>query len=85
MGMLFLKIYLTGLVILLVAIPLNLAASGLGLATWYSFLGQAGQKGLFPALQTLRVIDSLFLFLIYPALLGISAYLTLLLTNRLVT
>ena len=81
--MLLLKIYLAGLVILVVAIGLNMLANGLGLATWYSFLNQVSQQGLNPALKNLKAIDFFFLILLYPFLLGLSAYLTLNLTAQL--
>jgi hypothetical protein len=73
--MLLIKIYLAGLVVLVVAVLLNVAAGWLGLSTWYSFLLEASQKGLYPALQSLNAADYLFLFLFYPGLLGLAAYL----------
>ncbi len=74
------KIYLAGMVILLAAILLNLLASALKLATWYTFLNLVSQQGLSPALHSLKATDILFLFLIYPFLLGLSASVTLKLT-----
>ena len=79
---LLLKIYLAGLVILVVAIGLNMLANALGLATWYSFLAQVTQTGIYPALKNLKAIDLFFLILLYPVLLGLSAYLTLILTTH---
>ena len=79
--MLLLKVYLAGLVVLIVAVVLNLLANVIGLATWYSFLNQVSQRGFFPALQDLKMIEILFLILLYPLLLGLAAYLTFYLTS----
>jgi hypothetical protein len=79
--MLLLKVYLAGLVVLIVAVVLNLLANVIGLATWYSFFNQVSQRGFFPALQSLKMIEILFLILLYPLLLGLAAYLTFYLTS----
>jgi hypothetical protein len=79
--MLILKIYLAGLVVLIVAVVLNLLANALGMATWYSFLNQVSQRGFLLALQSLKAIEILFLILLYPLLLGLAAYLTFYLTT----
>lgn len=76
------KIYLAGLVVLLVAIALNLLANAIGLATWYSFLSQVNQQGLATAVQGLNTIEILFLVLLYPLGLGLAAYLTISLTSQ---
>jgi hypothetical protein len=75
--MILVKIYLAGVAVLIAAILLNLLSGWLGLATWYSFLSQASEKGLAPALQSLTLVDYLFLIVVYPGLLGLAAYLTL--------
>lgn len=67
-------IFLTGLLILAVAIPVNLLAPILGLATWYSFLEQVSVTDLASALKSLDLLSSLFLFFIYPLLLGFIPY-----------
>lgn len=72
---LFIKIFLAGIAVLVVAIALNLAASALGLQSWYTFLSQVSTKGISATLQGLRLVDYVFLILIYPTLLGLSAYL----------
>jgi len=79
--MLLLKVYLAGLVVLIVAVVLNLLANVIGLATWYNFFNQVSQRGFFPALQSLKMIEILFLILLYPLLLGLAAYLTFYLTS----
>jgi hypothetical protein len=80
--MLLLKIYLSGLAVLITAIGLNLVAGELGLSTWYTFLALTGKQGLLEALKSLNMGDYLFLFLIYPVLLGLAAYLIFYLTRQ---
>lgn len=80
--MLLLKIYLAGFVVLIAAIGLNLAANGLGLSTWYTFLTQAGEQGISSALKNLNLADYFFLFFLYPGLLGLAAYLIFYLFGR---
>jgi hypothetical protein len=70
-----LKIFLAGIVVLVVAVVLNLVASLLNLVTWYTFLNQVTELGLAASLKSLRAVDYLFLILIYPFLLGLAAYL----------
>jgi len=70
-----LKIYLAGLAVLIVAILLNGLANLLHLATWYSVLNSISEIGLASALRSLKVLDFLFLLLVYPFLLGLAAYL----------
>lgn len=67
------QIFITGWVILLIAIILNLLASYFGLETWYSFLGLAQESDfLKTAKDNWRSL--IFLVLIYPFLLGLTAY-----------
>jgi|APFre7841882724_1041349.scaffolds.fasta_scaffold345053_2 uncharacterized membrane protein YczE len=80
--MLLFKIYLVGLMILVVAIGLNILANLLGLSTWYSFLNQVSQQGLFIALKNMKATDFFFLILLYPFLLGATAYLMLNLSSH---
>jgi hypothetical protein len=74
-ALIFLKIFFAGIAILLAAILLNMLASSLGLQTWYTFLNAIEQQGLASTLKMLKVTDYFFLFLTYPFLLGLSAYL----------
>lgn len=67
-------IFLTGLLILVTAIILNLLAQTLGLATWYSFLNQVQVTDLVSSLRSLSLLSSLFLFFVYPLLLGAIPY-----------
>jgi hypothetical protein len=65
------RIYFLGVFILLIAILANLMASKLELLSWYDFL-----KGLTnsPSFwSTLRLKDGLWLFLLYPLILGSGA------------
>jgi hypothetical protein len=60
------KLYLMGLVVLVLAILANFLAAQLGLKTWYDFLNQWG------AGNTLNFKDGLWLFVLYPLILGCS-------------
>ncbi len=71
------KIFILGWVILLVAILLNVVATRLGIDTWYPFLNNAGKVGFLKAISENSILSKLFLFIIYPLLLGITAYLFL--------
>tara|TARA_A100001015_G_scaffold199494_1_gene222721 strand:+ start:68 stop:310 length:243 start_codon:yes stop_codon:yes gene_type:complete len=67
------RIYFLGIFILLIAILANLMASKLELLSWYDFL-----KGLTnsPSFwSTLHLKDGLWLFLLYPLILGSGALL----------
>jgi len=72
--MLALKIYLSGVLILIGAVVINGLAGLLGLPTWYTFLKSAGQQGLWDALRQLALVQALFLFVLYPAGLGLLVY-----------
>ena len=63
------KLYITGIVILVVAILANFLATQLGLKTWYAFL-EVMNSGQSPNLK-----DGLWLFVFYPLFLGGSALL----------
>ncbi len=59
------KIYLVGLAVLATAIILNIVAKMLNISTWYDFLQNKSIK---------NVIDVIWLFIIYPAALGLVAF-----------
>ena len=63
------KFYFTGLVILVVAIFANFLAAQLSLKTWYDFLNQWGSE------NALNFKDGIWLFILYPIILGCSALL----------
>jgi hypothetical protein len=66
-----LKIYLSGIVVLVGAILINTLAGLLGLPTWYDLLKSAGEQGFLSALRALTVLQLLFLFILYPTGLGL--------------
>lgn len=55
-----------GLMILIIAILVNFLATQLGLKTWYDFLNQLGNG------DALNLKDGLWLFILYPLILGSS-------------
>ncbi len=56
--------FAVGIIILALAIIINIIGSILGFETWYSFLSD-------PRIP--NILDSLWLFILYPFLLGLSA------------
>jgi hypothetical protein len=75
-----LRIYLAGLAVLVGAIIVNLLAGAVGLRTWYDVLKPIPEAGVMVVVRTLTAVEILFLFLLYPALLGLCAYLVLKIT-----
>ncbi len=69
-----LRLYLAGLTVLVGAIVVNLLAEAVGLATWYDFLKAVPAVGVQNALGALTLLDAFFLLGLYPALLGLFAY-----------
>ena len=74
------KIYILGLVVLVSAILFNGLAVKLNLVSWYDFLNRAIASGS-KVWQTLRFEDLLWLFIVYPMLLGLSCKLAMLITK----
>ncbi len=74
------KIYILGLVVLVSAILFNGLASKLNLVSWYDFLNRAVASGS-KVWQTLRFVDLLWLFIVYPMLLGLACKLAMLITK----
>lgn len=72
-----LKIFLAGWCVLLVAIILNIAANLIGVLNWYSFLENIQKFGLANAFKNTSFISIIFMFLIYPFLLGLFAFLVI--------
>jgi len=67
------RIYFLGIFILIIAILANLIASKLQFMSWYDFLkGLANSPSFW---STLRLKDGLWLFLLYPLILGSGALL----------
>ena len=66
------RIYVIGILILLGAILANLIATKLNLKSWYDlFLGLSENSNYW---NQIRIIDGIWLILIYPFSLGFSAY-----------
>ena len=70
------KYYFIGVIILISAILANIIASKLGLKTWYDFLNSIGNSSL-------KLMDYLWLFGIYPQILGLSAKLGIIVWEKL--
>ncbi|OGD84746.1 hypothetical protein A2165_03210 [Candidatus Curtissbacteria bacterium RBG_13_40_7] len=73
--MLWVKILIAGWVILVVAIAANYIAALLGISTWYPFLDDLRKKGLRKTLENSGIPSLIFLFILYPLILGFAAYL----------
>ncbi len=71
----YLNIFLSGLVILIVAVFVNFLAGFLGLSTWYDFLKDMQVNGVLETIKSTNFLSYLFLLLIYPFVLGFSGYL----------
>jgi len=69
----FLKYFIYGWVILIVAIPINLIAKEIGLVTWYGFLVFKDSIGF---------LDVIFMFIVYPLILGSSIILSRFIINQ---
>jgi hypothetical protein len=67
------QIFITGWGILLVAIVLNFLANYLGIETWYSFLGLVRESDFLKVVKD-NWLSLIFLVLIYPFLLGLTAH-----------
>lgn len=66
------RLYVIGILILLGAILANLIATKLNLKSWYDlFLGLSENSNYW---NQIRIIDGIWLILIYPLYLGFSAY-----------
>ena len=66
------RLYLIGILILLGAILANIIATKLNLKSWYDlFLGVSENSNYW---SQIRIIDFVWLILIYPLSLGFSAY-----------
>lgn len=75
MILLIIKILAVGWVVLATAIILNIIALRLGITTWYPFLDEVLKIGFIKAFVQSSFVSKLFLFIIYPLLLGLSAFL----------
>mgnify|MGYP001203463156 FL=1 len=74
------KLYIIGLSVLIVAIIANVVVGKLGISTWYDFGPNLYQKG-FIAIKEVGLLNSLWLFLLYPLCLGLGYLLGLSIFN----
>lgn len=71
---------ITGWIVLIAAILLNLVADRLGITGWYGFLTTLAREGLNRWSQ-IGWLDILWLFMLYPLALGLAAHAGLALSN----
>ena len=71
------RIYVIGISILIVAIIANFFAKIIGISTWYDFLNSFSDT----TTSNFKFIDYLWLFLIYPIILGLGYFLGELISN----
>ena len=67
-----LKLLLTGNCILISAIIANIVAKVIKITTWYDFYNQLINTGIKNTINTLQILDILWLFLIYPIILSLG-------------
>ena len=72
-----LRIYVIGLSILFVAIIANFFAKIIGISTWYDFLNSFTDS----TTSNFKLVDYLWLFFIYPFILGLGYFLGELISN----
>ena len=66
-----LRLYIIGVFILLIAIIANIIIGKIGLSTWYDFGPQFFKRG-FVVMGEVGVISCIWLFVLYPIILGIG-------------
>ena len=69
-----LKIIVTGWGVLIAALLINALEIKLGITNWYQFIDLISKYGFPKVFQKVSPLSLLFLFLIYPSLLGAAAY-----------
>ena len=69
-----LKIFSTGVWVLIFALIANFLATKFGINTWYGFVNDITRSGLVTALINQTVLDIIFMFLIYPLILGLPGW-----------
>lgn len=65
------NVYLGGVALLIAAIAMNLVAKSFQLKTWYDYILYAKDAGIGPATSSLGVASAVFLFGVYPLVLGL--------------
>jgi len=73
MTALFWKLIILGWVVLVAAILANGLAALLGLKSWYDFISLLNEDGR-RAFSLLSFMDYVWLFILYPLILGLTAY-----------
>lgn len=68
------KIFLSGVSILFFAVLANIIASYLNINTWYGFIEEITNNGFRVALKNQSFLSFIFMFLIYPLILGAAGY-----------
>lgn len=68
-----LRLYIIGLLILIIAIIANVIAGKIGLSTWYDFGPDFFRQG-FPIIKEVGVVNFLWLFIIYPLMLSFGYF-----------
>ncbi len=79
-----LKLFFSGVVILLLALAFNLLATYLNISTWYDLVKEFGNQGVLSTLKSQKVTDLLSLFVFYPLVLGFGGYLGLWILEKLI-
>ncbi|MGM0439157.1 MAG: DUF7672 family protein [Patescibacteria group bacterium] len=69
-----LKIFLIGVWVLILALVANFLAMRFGINTWYGFVNNISDYNLVTAITHQTSLDIIFLFLIYPLILGIPGW-----------
>ena len=72
---LILTIYGIGIFILVGAIIINIITGFIGIRGWYYFLSGLRKRGIKKMFKQLSVYDYIFMFVVYPLLLGLFGWL----------
>ena len=66
------KLLITGYIILIVAIFVNIIANYLNILTWYKFLNLIISEGVKETIFSISIFDFFWLFIIYPTILSMG-------------
>ena len=69
-----LGIFLIGIVILIGAIIINVIAKYLDIDSWFDFIEKINKNGFKNSIGDTSIISYVFMFIIYPFLLGVLGY-----------
>jgi hypothetical protein len=76
------KIFIIGVWVLAVALIANFLAMRLGINTWYGFVADIGDFNLVTAITRQTPWDMIFLFLVYPLMLGVPGWIYFKMLNK---